>query len=63
MLDRVTVARLPHRMTAPLEPGRARSRWFYLKSLVPDKLSKEAEWRKWRAQAEDYAEETFVGMK
>ena len=34
-----------------------------LKNMTPDKLVKESDWRRWREQVEDYAEECFSGMK
>ena len=34
-----------------------------LKNIAPDKLTKEAEWRRWHEQVEDYSEEIHPGMK
>ena len=33
------------------------------KDIKPDKLNKEDDWRQWKADVEDYAEEALTGMK
>ena len=36
---------------------------MHVKNLIPSKLDKTEDWRKWRQEVEDYTEEVFPGMK
>ena len=36
---------------------------MHAKSIAPKDLDKPEDWKRWRADVEDYCEETFDGMK
>jgi hypothetical protein len=45
------------------QDGKKEKSLMHIKNLVPSKLEKTEDWRKWRQEVEDYTEEVFPGMK
>ena len=43
--------------------GKDKKSTLHAKDMKPKELSKDDEWRRWRSDVEDYAEEVFPGMQ